>query len=298
MERVTLAFFIRTTQRVNVPAISHRAKAAGKAGSTASLREKHALAGTRAIVRTCEVLRIVASAADGISITELAKSVGLPKSSAHRYLGVLESQGFVERDGLNRYRLGLGLLSLQSRQSELILHRARPFLEAIRDRFNETVNLGTLAGHRIIYLEILESTRGVRHSAKKGDEDFVHSTALGKAIASGMSEREVLELLAKTGMERRTKKTIVDPGPFLRELQTIRAKGYAVDDGENEEDARCVAVLIPNMSVPCAISVSGVAARFPVSALPEVALALRQAATEMTSTSLPRLSPKRSRTVG
>lgn len=240
-----------------------------------------AVAGTRSIIRTCEMLRVVGGSADGLTVTEVGLALGLPKSSAHRYLAVLEMQRFVERDRQNKYRLGLGMLSLHARQTEMLVQRARPLMEAIRGHFNETVNLGVLSRSRIVYLEILESTKGVRHSARKGDEDFVHSTALGKAIASSLSEREVLELLAKTGMPRHTSKTITDPTLFLRELTSVRNRGYAVDDAENEEEARCVAVLIPGMSVPAAISVSAVAARFPVSAIPEVAKALKNAAAEL-----------------
>jgi IclR family acetate operon transcriptional repressor len=241
------------------------------------------LAGTRSIVRTCDILRLVGGAADGLTVTEVGLAVGLPKSSAHRYLAVLESQRFVERDGHNKYRLGLGILSLQSRQTESLVQRARPLMEAIRNQFNETVNLGVLSRNRVVYLEILESTKGVRHSAQKGDEDFVHSTALGKAIAARMSEREVLELLARTGMERRTGKTITDPRLFLKGLAAVRTRGYALDDGENEPEARCVAVLIPGLSVPAALSVSGVAARFPLSEIPQAAAALKDAASQLSA---------------
>lgn len=246
-----------------------------------SRSDQDALPGTQSIVRTCQILRLVGSSGDGVTVTEVSKAVGLPKSSAHRYLKVLEAQRLVERDEDATYRVGLGLLILQSRRADLLVQRARPLMEALRDQFDETVNLGVLSRDRIVYLDILESTKNIRHAGEKGAEDFIHSTALGKAIAASMSDRDVLELLVKTGMERRTAKTITEPAVFLRELTEVRKKGYAVDDGENEEEARCVAVLIPGLSTPAALSISGVASRFPHSTVAKVADALKTAAAQL-----------------
>ncbi len=251
--------------------------------------------GTRSIVRTCEILNLLGNSSEGVTVTEVGKALRLPKSSAHRYLNVLELQRFVERDQKRRYRLGNGVLSLQSRQTELLVQRAQPFMEALRDRYNETVNLGVLSRNRIVYLAVLESTKSVRHVVRKGEEDFVHSTALGKAIAANLSERDVLELLARTGMERMTTKTITELALLMRELATVRSNGYAIDDGENEEEARCVAVSIPQLNLPAAISVSGVASRFPLSLVPEVAESLMQSAAEISGISasaLPKDDPK------
>ena len=116
----------------------------------------------------------------------------LPKSSIFRYLATLEARGYVERDGeRGRFRVGRRLVTLHSRRLELLARAARPRLDALRDRFQETVNLGVLDGDRVSYLQIVESPQAMRFAAREGDRDPIHSTSLGKAIASQLSREHV-----------------------------------------------------------------------------------------------------------
>jgi IclR family acetate operon transcriptional repressor len=213
---------------------------------------------------------------------EVAEANELPKSSAHRYLLVLEREGFVERDRVTqRYNLGLAFVALHTRQADWLVERARPLLEKVRDKWDESVNLGMLLGDSVVYLDIAESPRAIRLAARRGDRDKLHSTALGKAIAATLSDEHVLALLGSAGMARQTQRTIVDPKALLTELAHVRATGYAVDDRENEEEGRCVAVFVPGLGAPVAISVSGLASRFPMSRLNEVARSLFLVAAEL-----------------
>ena len=245
--------------------------------------------GSRSVARTCAILRLIARGGDeGVALIDVAGAADLPKSSAHRYLHVLEGEGFVERDlNSGRYRLGLGFISLQAGHIERLIQRTRPFLTRIRDQFDETVNLGMLVGHHIVYLDILESPRAMRLAARKGDTEGIHSTALGKAIAATLPDKDVLELLRRTGMRKLTPHTITTPEEFLRELQHVRRAGYAIDDRENEDEGRCVAVYVPGLNTPTAISLSGVASRFSIENAHEVASSLRIAAIEISGVDLP-----------
>src|ERR1700733_482485 len=171
------------------------------------------LSGSRSVARTCAILRLIGRGGDeGVTLVDVAAATELPKSSAHRYLQVLEGEGFIERDlRSSRYRLGVGFMSLQSGHIDRLIQRTRPFLISIRDRFDETVNLGMLVGHQIVYLDILESPRAMRLAARKGDTEGIHSTALGKVVAAKLPDRDVLELLRRTGMPRLTPFTITTP---------------------------------------------------------------------------------------
>jgi IclR family acetate operon transcriptional repressor len=244
------------------------------------------LAGTRSIRRTCAILRLLGQSAQAdIGLHEIAAASRMPKSSAHRYLLVLEREGFVERDpSSQRYRLGLAFVTLHGRQADWLVERAKPLLEKIRDKWNESANLGMLLGDAIVYLEIIESPEAIRLAARRGDRDSIHSTALGKAIAATLPDAQVLALLKSTGMPRRTKRTITDPNKFLAELVGVRSSGYAVDDRENEEEGRCVAVFVAGLGVPVAISVSGLASRFPIDRVTEVARSLTKAAAQLSGT--------------
>jgi IclR family acetate operon transcriptional repressor len=233
----------------------------------------------RAVLRVLDILDVLQNSPDGVGLPELSAAVGLPKSSAFRYLSTLEARRYVERDPVTgNYRFGRAFLPAHTRHLQVMAARARPLLVELRDRFEETINLGVLDGNRVAYLEIVESPKAMRLAARAGDRDPIHSTALGKAIASRLQEREVRAILAAEGMPQLTTRTITDPDRFLRELAAVRERGYALDNGENEEDGRCVAVPVPGSRVPAAISLSAPAGRFPPGSLEEVADALRAAA--------------------
>lgn len=246
----------------------------------------------RAVERVCSILNLLQQSVDGVSLLDVAGTTDLPKSSAFRYLWTLEAHRYVERDpetGL--YRLGLGFLGMESRQLEVLRERTRPWLEKLRDELVESVNLGILDGDSVIYLDIVESRRGVRLAARRGDRDPIHSTALGKAIAAHFAESRVREILEHVGMPRRTDNTITDVDDYLAELAKVRRVGYAVDNGENEIDGRCVAVSIPGTRLPAALSMSAPAARFPVQQVEAVAKVLRDVASQITADTVPPTSP-------
>jgi IclR family acetate operon transcriptional repressor len=156
-------------------------------------------------------------------------------------------------------------------------------MEELRDRLGETINLGVLDGNRVVYVEILESNKAVRLAARRGDRDPIHSTALGKAIASRLSSDAVVAILAAEGMPKRTSKTLTDEAGYLAELDKVRAQGYAFDLGENEEDGRCIAVPFRNSRVLAAISLSAPAARMGDGLMADVAGELMSAANRIQS---------------
>lgn len=238
----------------------------------------------RAVERVCSILNLLQESIEGVSLIDVADATELPKSSAFRYLWTLEVHRYVERDPESGdFRLGLGFVGMQSRQLEVLRQRARPWLEKLRDELGETVNLGILDGHEVIYLDIVESHRAVRLAARRGDRDLVHATALGKAIAASLPEERVRHILQHSGMEARTANTITSIDDYLAELDKIRRVGHAVDDGENEVDGRCVAVRIPDTRLPAAISFSAPTTRFPLRQVKEIAEALRNAAERIAS---------------
>ncbi|HYT09984.1 MAG TPA: IclR family transcriptional regulator [Mycobacteriales bacterium] len=236
----------------------------------------------RAVERVCSVLNLLQESAEGVSLAEVAAATGLPKASAFRYLWTLQSHRYVERDPVTGlYQFGLAFLPLQARQLDLLRQRARPHMERLRDLFEETVNLGLLDGNRVIYLEIVESTKSVRLAARPGDRDWVHSTALGKAIAASLPVERVRAILAREGMPPFTDRTITSLPAYLDELTSVRRDGFAVDNGENEPDGRCVAVPVHDIRLPAALSLSAPSSRLQVRRIPEVARALRAAADAM-----------------
>jgi IclR family acetate operon transcriptional repressor len=231
----------------------------------------------RAVHRVCDILDLLQQSPDGVALPDVAKVARLPKSSAFRYLATLEQRRYVERDPLNgSYRAGSALLPLRAHQPELLARRARPHMEQLRDKLEETINLGMLDGSYVIYLEIVESHRSMRVAARRGDREPIHSTAPGKAIAACLSEERVRAIVASVGMARVTERTVTDLQSYLAELARVRRRGYALDNGENEIDGRCVAVPIAASNLPAAISLSAPASRLALSQVEEVAETLKE----------------------
>lgn len=236
----------------------------------------------RAVERVCAILDLIQRHPQGFTLTQVVDATGLPKSSAFRYLATLEAQRYVEREAVSgNFRIGPAFIPLQMRQLDVLVERARPLLEDLRNRFEETINLVMLDGNRVSYLEIVESPRSMRLAARKGDRDPLHSTAVGKAIATLISEARLIAILGAEGMPARTHRTIIDPTVYLGEVAVTRKRGFALDDGENEDDGRCVAVPIVGAGIPAAVSLSAPAARFPLAEVETVAAALAEVAGQL-----------------
>jgi IclR family acetate operon transcriptional repressor len=236
----------------------------------------------RAVGRTLDILDTLSRAPDGLSLAAIAKEVSMPRSSVFRYLAVLESRRYVAHDPqTGTYQIGLSFFSFASPPLRALADAARPSLEHLRDTLGETINLGVLDGTRVLYVEVIESTKAMRLSARRGDRDFIHSSSLGKAIAATLPDADVRKILDSEGMPRLTSKTLTNPNAYLRGLAEVRERGYATDLSESEEGACCVAVTLVLPRIPAAISLSSPAARFPVADLELVARQLREAATDI-----------------
>lgn len=233
----------------------------------------------RAVDRALDILDLLDDVAAGLTLIEVAKEIGLPRSSVFRYLTTLEARGHVSRDG-EVFRAGSGLTNLALRDVGLFISAARPRMGELCRRFEETVNLGALDATKVAYLEILEGPKAMRFATRPGSCDYLHSSALGKSMAARMPDDQVLRILAREGMPSLTPQTIRDPAAFMRELGIVRAAGYAVDNLENETGVRCVAVALPG-NAAAAISVSAPALRFTADEVAAAATALKRAVAEI-----------------
>ena len=233
--------------------------------------------------RSLDLLEALADAPAGapLGVSELARRAGVTKSAAFRILANLERRGYVAKDAVSaRYTLGTHLVYLGERSLGAIDLRAaaRPALEALQRRFGETVNLGVRDGAEVIYVDMIESFHGLRMSARVGGRDYLHSTALGKAILAFLPSAERDRLLHLPGeLPARTERTITDPVKLRAELERVRERGIAEDHDENEVGARCLGAPIFDHRgvVAGAISVSAPDSRLDDARAAEVAAAVR-----------------------
>jgi DNA-binding IclR family transcriptional regulator len=237
--------------------------------------------------RALDVLEALAEGSGPLGVTEVARQVTTTKSAAFRILTNLERRGYVIKDtATTKYSLGARLKYLGERSLGTLELRqvARAAMEALHDRFQETVNLGVLDGEEVVYIDMLESQHGLRMAARLGARDSAHATALGKAILAFLPEAQRERLLHRR-LTRQTERTITDPVVLRRELERVRDQGVAEDLGENEDGARCLGAPIFDHTgaVIAAISVSAPESRLDDRRAADVAVALREAASDATA---------------
>jgi DNA-binding IclR family transcriptional regulator len=233
--------------------------------------------------RAVAIISAIAESRSDAGLAELAETVKLHKSTAHRILMILEGYRIVDRDPqTGRYRLGLRLFELGTIAiaSFNIRERARRHLERLLYEVDETVHLCVLDGGEVMYLDKYEPSRSVRMASRIGRRNPAHCTAVGKAMLAWLPEREVDEILQKHGLQRLTRNTITTPAELKIELKTIRSRGYSIDNEEVEEGVRCVgaAVLDHAGRVLGAISISAPSFRMPAEKVEIVAVSVCRAA--------------------
>ena len=120
-----------------------------------------------------------------IGISDLAKRLGVAKSTVHRLAVTLVADGMLEQNpDTGKYRLGLSLFRLGSlvRRRMNVSNEARPLLRELREKVNETVHLAVLDGTEIMYVFNLESTQSIRMRSDVGVRKPAYCTAEGQVI--------------------------------------------------------------------------------------------------------------------
>ena len=234
----------------------------------------------QALDRAFAVLDLLGESETPLGLAQVASSLQLHKSTAHRFLMVLERHRMVERTSSGKFRLGLRLFDFGNRAIEQydLRDRAQPHLRRLVAETEETAHLCILEQARVIYIDKIEPARSVRMITRIGSSNSVHCTSVGKAILAFLPEDRVAEILRRTRFERFTHRTITTPEALRTEIEKTRRRGYAVDDEELEEGLRCIAVplLDADRQPVAAVSVSGPSFRVTAQKLPAIANHLLQ----------------------
>jgi IclR family acetate operon transcriptional repressor len=234
--------------------------------------------------RAFAILEAMADAGGPIGLSQLAAGSGLPLATIHRLVRTLVDLGYVRQEPSRQYALGPRLMRLVEGSTKRLGVLARPYLHRVAEALGESANLAVLDGEEIVYVgQVQPSQNFMRMFTEVGRRATPHATAVGKAMLAAQPDAEVLALLKRGGMPRRTEHTITDPEDFLADLARVRERGYALDDGEQELGVRCVAVPVPDAPRAMALSVSGPLTRMSDDVVAEAAPILRRAAAEFSA---------------
>ena len=204
-------------------------------------------AGIGVLEKAMNLLNIVSARRMPMTFTELLRACDLPKATLHRILTTLVREGLLRHNAYDKtFQLGLRLLELaHDVWSEFDLRvAAQDELARLRDALGETVELTVLDGKWVV---ILASEPGDEASSARsavGQRLPVHASAAGKAIAANLDVSGQRRLIQALDLEGFTKHTIVTPAALQAEFELVRARGYAIEQGERASDRAGVAAPI------------------------------------------------------
>ena len=199
-----------------------------------------------------------------VGVTELADELDHSKSTIHSHLRTLEDQEVIVREN-GGYRLSIRTLDMARHVREQIGNYdvIREEVDKLADETGEIAQFGVEEYDRVTYFYKASGARSVETASRVGKQQPMHSTALGKTILAYRPAERVEETVANLAFAERTPNTITDLEGFRSELETIRERGYGIDDEENIEGLRCIAAPVrTDERVLGALSISGPSSRF------------------------------------
>lgn len=212
-------------------------------------------------------LEILASASEPLGVTEVARRLGVDKSTGYRLLVTLRARDYVRQVDGRKYLLGPRCIYVgQAATKTIAVHRlARPVLQELADRTGQTVHLAVWTGTQAVYVDRVQGSSVISISASAGTEVPGHATASGKAIIAYLPLEQLRQLYKGRELTRFTSKTITDLTALEGHLRKIGETGCAVDDEERYDGVRCVAapVFDHHGTVAASISVSGATTQMP-----------------------------------
>ncbi len=201
---------------------------------------------------------------EGAGVTEIARELGVAKSTAHAHLSTLQSLGYVTREG-DTFGVALRFLDLGNAARERsTLHRVgREKANEIAAETGEKVWILAEEHGRGIHLHLASGEQSVRTYARTGQPNYLHQLAGGKAILAWLPDERVEAIIERHGLPARTEETITDQERLFEELERIRERGFARNDGESISGLRAVGAPITNADGVAigALSLSGPAKR-------------------------------------
>jgi DNA-binding IclR family transcriptional regulator len=269
----------------------------GQAGRTkASSAPRETLSAVRHAV---DVLRCLSEVNSPIGVNEIARRIGLHKSTVSRLAGALEDERLLQRDAsTGRFSLGIGLVALAAPvlAGFEVRDLARPLLELLARQTGETVSFNIWNGTEAVSIEQVPGSNSVRAFSRPGHRDPGHGTASGKILLAHLGQKAITVYCSRP-LQRFTDRTITDPTVLISALELYRAQGFATNLGELESDVGAVAAVVFDRAsnVVGAVSAAVPMYRFTPARRSELADSVRRCAAELSAnlgypTSLQRLS--------
>ena len=232
------------------------------------------------IARAAQILRALEGEEAGLSLGQIARQVGLARSTVQRIVASLETEKLLIAASPNgRVRLGPTLLRLATSVQSDFVAMARPFIAKLSQELRETVDLAAVRKDHLVFIDQVIGSHRLRTVSAVGETFPLHCTANGKAYLGQLDEATIERLIGKS-YEARTPRTLTRLTDLMAELRAVRRAGVAYDREEHTLGICAVGVALQDpLGNSVAISVPVPSQRFRAqqSMIAERLLATKQA---------------------
>lgn len=208
--------------------------------------------------KALRILEATVAGGDKRRLSDIANAADVPKPSVHRVLGILVGEGYLTAETGGWYAPGPRLRALAAQVPAPSADQPIDVLRELQQQVGQTVHLAVRSGDEATYIEKLDADQPYRMRSRVGMRIPLHCTAIGKCLLAHQPRADVDTVATRVGLPQRTPATITTKRALHAELATVRDRGYALDDEENEATVRCIAVPVADVTgrAIAAVSVS------------------------------------------
>ena len=215
------------------------------------------------VKRAFKILELFRAGSRSLSVPEITTRLGLPRTTAHDLVHTLVACGYLERadDESHRYTIGLRAFELGSIYAAQldIAEEGKKIAQKVSKACDETVQMAVRDVTEAVFIIRIDSSHTLRLVSAVGSRLPAHCTAVGKMLLSSLTDEELADLYkGQRRLPAMTANSITSIKALLKEMALIRKRGYAYDDCESNEDARCVSAPVyeRNGSICAAMSIT------------------------------------------
>ena len=200
------------------------------------------------VVRALDILEVLDNEGE-LGVTEIARKLGMEKSTVFRTINTLRARHYVRQDqDTQKYSNSYKLFEMGHNvaRNTGLPKMAFRFLRSLSKASKGAVNLGVRDGNKVVYIDKIENDDTVKVCMKIGQGIPLYCTGLGKALLAYLPDWEVRSILGREKFHRYTDTTLPDVEALLEDLGQIRQRGYSIDDEEHLPGIFCVAAPVFN----------------------------------------------------
>lgn len=208
-------------------------------GSTLSSTQPHKM---NSIEKALAIMRVLSSPDGPHRLADIAQHAQLNRPSTHRILQTLIENNYAVAAGDGSYTVGFAMRALAAASSDDLVAHAAPILNELQRTTGHTVHFAAFAGASAVYVAKVEGTKPYQMASRVGMQIELHRTSIGKSILAALPTDEADRLLLTVSSAPSV--GVDDLGVFHQDFETIRDRGFAIDDEENEPNVRCVGAVV------------------------------------------------------